>query len=64
MLFDAPHTEIDVWVNDEEVPDLHVTNLAHENYDVLRFGFEQYAGLVADLWFDDIALGTQQIGCN
>jgi hypothetical protein len=64
MLFDAPNTTIDVWVNGTEVPDLHVTNLAHENYDTLRFGFEQYAGPVSDFWFDDIAIGTQQIGCN
>jgi hypothetical protein len=64
MLFDAPNTTIDVWVNGTEVPDLHVTNLAHENYDTLRFGFEQYAGPVSDFWFDDIAIGSQQIGCN
>jgi hypothetical protein len=64
MLFDAPHTEIDVWVDGKEVPDLHVTNLAHENYDALRFGFEQYAGPVSDIWYDDIAVGAQQVGCN
>jgi len=64
LLLDAPNTTIDVWVEGKEVPDLHVTNLAHENYDAIRFGFEKYAGPVADLWFDDIAIGTQAIGCD
>jgi hypothetical protein len=64
MLFDAPNQEIDVWVNGTEVPALHVTGLAHENYDALRFGFEKYSGDESDIWYDDIAIGTQQIGCN
>jgi hypothetical protein len=63
MMFDSPNTSFDVWVNGKEVPDLHVTDLAHENYDSLRFGFEKYAGPVSDIWWDDIAIGTQQIGC-
>jgi hypothetical protein len=63
MLFDSPHTEIDTWVDGREVPDLHPTDLAHENYDALRFGFEKYAGPVSDIWYDDIAFGTQPIGC-
>jgi hypothetical protein len=69
MLFDAPNSEIDVWVNGTEVPALHVTGLAHENYDTVRFGLEKYAGNdaagdVSDFWYDDIAIGTQQLGCN
>jgi hypothetical protein len=64
MMFDAPNMEIDVWVNGTEVPGLHVTGLAHENYDTLRFGLEKYAGPASDFWYDDIAIGSQQIGCN
>ena len=64
VLLDAPHTEIQVWVDGKDVPDLHVTDLAHENYDALRFGFEKYAGPVADIWYDDIAIGTQPLGCD
>ena len=33
-------------------------------YDYLRFGFEKYAGPASELWYDDIAIGTQPIGCN
>ena len=64
LLLDAPHTEIEVWVDGVDVPDLHVTDLAHENYDALRFGFEQYAGPDSDLWWDDIAIGSERIGCD
>ena len=64
MMFDAANAAFDVWVDGQEVPDLHVTNLAHESYDTLRFGFEKYAGPVTDIWWDDIAIGTQQIGCD
>jgi hypothetical protein len=61
LLLDSPHTEIQVWVDGVNVPDLHVTNLAHENYDALRFGFEKYAGPESELCFDDIAIGSERI---
>ncbi len=64
LLLDSPHTEIQVWVDGVDVPDLHVSNLAHENYDALRFGFEKYAGPVSDVWYDDIAFGSEPIGCD
>lgn len=61
---DASNGSFDVWINGKEVPDMRVTSLTHENYDTLRFGFEKYAGPVTDIWWDDIAIGTQQIGCD
>jgi hypothetical protein len=64
MMSDASSGSFDVWVDGQEVPDMRVTNLTHENYDTLRFGFEKYAGPVTDIWWDDIAIGTQQVGCN
>lgn len=64
LLLDSPKTEIQVWLDGVDVTDLHVTDLAHENYDALRFGFEKYAGPESDLWFDDIAIGSERIGCD
>jgi len=29
-----------------------------------HFGFEKYAGPDADIWYDDIAVSTQPIGCQ
>jgi len=71
MSFDPASTTLDVWVNGAEVPDMHPTNIPLDTYDALRFGFEKYAGLDADagaatldLWYDDVAIGTQRIGCQ
>jgi hypothetical protein len=63
-LIDHGHPEIDVWVDGTEVPDLHHTDWALDSYDSVRFGFEKYAGPGIDIWYDDIAIGTQRIGCN
>ena len=64
ILLDHNTPAIDVWVNSVEVPDLHSTAWKIDAYDYLRFGFEKYAGPASDLWYDDIAFGTQPIGCN
>jgi hypothetical protein len=64
ILLDHNAPAIDVWVNGVEVPDLHNTTWKIDAYDYLRFGFEKYAGPASDIWYDDIAFGTQPIGCN
>ena len=63
LLLDHVTPEIDVWLNDTEIPDLQSTKWAIDAYDYLRFGFEKYAGPASEIWYDDIAIGTQQIGC-
>ncbi len=64
LLLDSPHTEIEVWVDGVDVPDLHIKDITLENYDALRFGFEKYAGPVSDIWYDDIAIGSERVGCD
>ncbi len=64
LLLDHAAPEIDVWVGDVEVPGLHSTAWKIDAYDYLRFGFEKYAGPASEIWYDDIAVGTQKIGCN
>lgn len=64
MYFDAPKQEIAVQLDGHALADLRVTGLPHESYDAVRFGFEKYAGPVSDLWYDDIAIGSQPIGCD
>jgi hypothetical protein len=73
MSFDPASTTLDVWVNGTEVPDMHPTNITLDTYDALRFGFEKYAGFSddpdagaasLDLWYDDVAIGTQRVGCQ
>jgi hypothetical protein len=64
MMSDASSGSFDIWVDGQEVPDMHVTSLAHDNYDALRFGFEKYAWPAIDIWWDDVAIGTERIGCD
>ena len=64
VLFDAPASTIDFWVGGKEVPDLHITDWQQDPIGAFRFGFEQYAGPSGDFWYDDIAVGTQPIGCQ
>ena len=64
LLLDHVKPEIDVWVDDVEVPDLHSTAWKIDAYDYLRLGFEKYAGPASEIWYDDIAIGTQKIGCR
>jgi polysaccharide lyase-like protein len=64
VLLDSKKPEIDVWVEGSEIPDLHHTDYPLDDYDDLKFGFEKYAGPALDVWYDDIAIGTQPIGCD
>jgi hypothetical protein len=64
VALDHGKPEIQVWLDGKEIADLHHTDWALDSYDTLRFGFEKYAGPVADVWYDDIAVGTGPLGCN
>jgi hypothetical protein len=50
-------------VDGKEVPDLNHTDWQQDPLRSFHFGFEKYAGLAAELWYDDIAIGSQRIGC-
>ena len=64
ILFDHVKPEIDVWIDGAEIADMHHTNYPLDNYDNVRFGFEKYAGPALEVWYDDIAVGTERIGCQ
>jgi hypothetical protein len=60
-------TNSDLWVNDAEVPSLHITNTPMTDLEVLGFGigFYQVTSLPAyDLWIDDIYVDTSRVGCT
>jgi hypothetical protein len=62
--FKTDPAEINFWLDGKEVADFHHTDWPADNYDALRFGFEKYAGPELEIWFDDIAIGAERIGCN
>lgn len=62
--FDPPHSTVSIALDGVDIPDLHVTDWEQDTLGALHFGFEQYAGPEAVLWYDDIVVSTAPIGCN
>jgi len=61
---DPAHSTVDFWLDGKELADLHRTDWQQDPIGAFRFGFEKYAGPDGDFWYDDIAVGTQKIGCD
>ena len=62
-LYDGPNSTVRVFVNGTEVSALHVTDWGPYTYDMFKFGFENYSGTPRNVWYDDVAIAPQQIGC-
>ncbi len=62
--FDPPNSTVSVAMNGEDIPDLHITDWEQDPLGALHFGFESYAGPQTILWYDDIVVSTQPIGCE
>jgi len=63
-LFDPPNSTVDFWVDGVEVADMHRTDWEQDPLGAFHFGFEKYAGPDAEVWYDDIVIGTERIGCD
>jgi hypothetical protein len=62
FMFDNVARETRVWLDNTELPDLHVTNWSVPSTDAVRFGWELNGG-TSEIWYDDVALGYARIGC-
>lgn len=68
--FNGAQHELRVWFDDTEVTGLHATNWGQNlsawspQYGKAWFGFETYHSEQDELWYDDIIIGTQRIGCG
>jgi hypothetical protein len=62
-LYDGPNSTVRVFVDGSEVSALHVTDWGPYVYDMFKFGFENYSGTPRTIWYDDIAIAPQQVGC-
>lgn len=62
FMFDGPGAQVRVWVDGEEVSKLHAMGWT-ATYETFKFGYERYHGPDKTLWYDDLALGTERIGC-
>ncbi|MGC0379081.1 cellulose-binding domain-containing protein [Streptomyces sp. SAI-229] len=67
---------LDTWLGDEQVPGLHADGVPTQDVDrqwlarttpprptALRLGWESYGTGDDTLWFDDVAVGSDPIGC-
>jgi polysaccharide lyase-like protein len=63
IFYDGPNSTVQVYVDNNEVSGLNVTNWGPYNYDLFTFGFENYGGTSRDVWYDDVAIAKHQIGC-
>jgi hypothetical protein len=69
-LFDGTAHELRVWVDKTEVAGLHVVDWGVQrmnwspDYNVIKFGAQNYSGSAGAIYYDDIAVGTGQIGCD
>lgn len=63
FFYDGPGSELQVFVDGTEIPELHNTTWGPYDYSLFKFGFEKYHGDNKNLWYDDVALGSERIGC-
>jgi hypothetical protein len=72
--FNGAASEFQAWLDGTEITGLHVTDWAGQRtgaqrawaptYQLVKVGAQNYSGSVGTVWYDDVAMGTQRIGCN
>ena len=64
MFYDGPAGEVRVFVAGTESSALHATDWGPYNYGMFKFGFENYNSVMRNIWYDDLAIAPQRIGCH
>jgi hypothetical protein len=68
-------SEFRVWVDNTELPDMHVTDFRGNTtgtprinwaptYRFLKIGAQDYDANLGRIWYDDVIVATQKVGCN
>ena len=71
----ASGSEFRVWVNGSELTDMHVTDFKGSpgatsrtrwapTYQYLKIGAQDYDANLGRIWYDDVVVATQPVGCN
>jgi hypothetical protein len=71
---DGQNSSLQVWVDETEVTGLHVTDFGGQasgamrawapTYKEVKVGGQNFSGTLGNIWYDDVAVGTQRIHCN
>ncbi len=62
--FNGPSREVRVFVAGAETVPLHVTDWGPYPFAMFKFGFENYSSPARNMWYDDVAVAAQRIGCH
>ena len=62
--YNGPGHEVRVFVSGTESTALHVTDWGPYSYGMFKFGFENYSSPMRTMWYDDVAIAPQRIGCH
>jgi hypothetical protein len=71
-LFDGAGSEFKVWVADTEIPELTVHDFSANGaartmwgptFNYIKIGGQNYSGNIGPVWYDDIFVGTEPVGC-
>ena len=74
-LFDGGGDEFRMWLDGAEVSQMHVTDWKPREtsparrgwappFNHAKVGAQNYSGQAGTVWYDDVAFGSQRIGCN
>ena len=73
-LFDGGNDAFHVWIDGTENTNMAVTNFAvtgqparnawAPSYSFIKIGAQNYSGDVGTVWYDDVVVATQQVGCS
>ncbi|HWA73232.1 MAG TPA: hypothetical protein VG937_12875 [Polyangiaceae bacterium] len=73
-LFSGTPSEFNLWIDGAELTALHVTDFDARgttprtmwapSFKFLKFGAQNYGGDAGMLWYDDVVVGTERVGCT
>jgi hypothetical protein len=73
-LFDGGNDAFQVWIDGTENTNMAVTNFAatgqpartawSPSYNFIKIGAQNYSGDIGTVWYDDVVVATQMVGCD
>jgi hypothetical protein len=72
-LFDGAGSEFRLWIDGVENMEMHVTDFSGNGtprttwgpmFTYLKVGTQDFSGQIGQVWYDDVFVGTAQIGCQ
>jgi hypothetical protein len=71
--FNGAASEFRLWIGDQELSEMHVTDFSANGagrthwaptYNFIKIGAQDYSANLGQIWYDDVVVATQKIGCS